>query len=76
MKLPLIDILLSDAAALAGVIIGCTRRLPAVLRYNLPLVYTRNPDPYIESIVADLVEKGLIDDVNRFSFTLNAEGQR
>jgi bla regulator protein BlaR1 len=54
MKLPLIDILLSDAvaraicwtlvhslwqgilaAALAGVVIGCTRRLPAVLRYNL-----------------------------------------
>ena len=39
-----------------------------------PLVYTRNPDPYIQSIVADLIENGLIDDVNRFSFTLNAEG--
>jgi len=38
-----------------------------------PLVYTRNPNPYIESIVADLVENGLIDNVNRFSFTLNAE---
>jgi bla regulator protein blaR1 len=38
-----------------------------------PLVYTKNPDPYIVNIVADLVENGLIADVNRFSFTLNAE---
>ena len=38
-----------------------------------PLVYTRNPNPYIESIVADLMKDGLIDNVNRFSFTLNAD---
>ena len=39
-----------------------------------PLVYSRNSDPYIERIVADLIETGLIDDLNRFSFTLTAEG--
>ena len=39
-----------------------------------PLVYWKHPDPYIERIVPDLIENGLIDDVNRFSFTLNAEG--
>jgi bla regulator protein blaR1 len=39
-----------------------------------PLVYTRVPDPYVKSIVADLVENGLIDNLNRFSFVLNADG--
>ena len=39
-----------------------------------PLVYWKHPDPYIESIVPDLIENGLIANVNRFSFTLTAEG--
>jgi beta-lactamase regulating signal transducer with metallopeptidase domain len=39
-----------------------------------PLVYWKHPDPYIERIVPDLIENGLIDNVNRFSFTLTAEG--
>jgi bla regulator protein BlaR1 len=39
-----------------------------------PLVYWKHPNPYIERIVPELIENGLIDDVNRFSFTLTAEG--
>jgi hypothetical protein len=39
-----------------------------------PLVYTRDPNPYVKRIVADLVENGLIDNINRFSFVLNADG--
>jgi beta-lactamase regulating signal transducer with metallopeptidase domain len=53
---------------------GVNERAEHAPTLTSPLVYTRNPNPYIESIVADLVENGLIDNVNRFSFTLNAEG--
>jgi len=52
---------------------GINERTEQAPTRTSPLVYTRHPNPYIESIVPDLIENGLIDDVNRFSFTLNAE---
>jgi beta-lactamase regulating signal transducer with metallopeptidase domain len=39
-----------------------------------PLVYTNNPNPYVERITADLIKISLIPDVDEFSFTLNTSG--
>ena len=39
-----------------------------------PLVYTKEPNPYIIRIIADLVENRLIDHVDKLSFTLDADG--
>jgi bla regulator protein BlaR1 len=52
---------------------GINERAEHAPTLTSPLVYTKHPNSYIESIVPDLIENGLIDDVNRFSFTLNAE---
>lgn len=39
-----------------------------------PLVYTKHPNPYIISIVADLLANQLLPHLDRFSFTLDTGG--
>ncbi|HWK05004.1 MAG TPA: M56 family metallopeptidase [Puia sp.] len=39
-----------------------------------PLVYTKEPNPYVKKIIADLVDGRLIDHVDKLSFTLDGNG--
>ena len=36
-----------------------------------PLIFTKNPTPYVQKLTTDLIEAHLITDLNKFSFNLN-----
>jgi hypothetical protein len=36
-----------------------------------PLIFTKDPNPFIQKLTTDLIEVHLITDLNKFSFTLN-----